>query len=241
MMTMTPISYYNLLESDTQEHESCAFKWDCEHCDTSLCLRLVGIAEFPSCYGHFKLLAFTNNKDHKDHVMVVKGDIHKQSNVLTRLHSSCLTGDVLGSLRCDCGEQLRTALTLIEQEGLGVLLYMQQEGRGIGLSNKIKAYMLQESGLDTYDANVFLGFHPDERQYEIAAAMLQKLEVSSIRLLTNNPDKIRGLTQFGVNVVERLRLEVPPNKHNHFYLLTKKERLRHLLSLERNSQNTPRR
>jgi 3,4-dihydroxy 2-butanone 4-phosphate synthase/GTP cyclohydrolase II len=193
----------------------------------------VGIADFPSCYGNFKVLAFKNNKDHKDHVMVVKGDIAKRERVLTRLHSSCLTGDVLGSLRCDCGVQLRTALSMIEQEGLGALLYMQQEGRRIGLSNKIKAYMLQESGLDTYDANVFLGFQPDERQYEIAAAMLQKLEVASIRLLTNNPSKIQGLTKFGVHIAERLALEVPPNEYNHFYLLTKKERLNHLLSLDR--------
>jgi 3,4-dihydroxy 2-butanone 4-phosphate synthase/GTP cyclohydrolase II len=235
---MEELSYYRILHQDTQEHESCRFKWDCEHCDSSLCIRLVGIANFPSHYGHFKVLAFTNNKDHKDHIMIVKGELAHQKRVLIRLHSSCLTGDVLGSLRCDCGTQLHTALSMIEQEGVGALLYMQQEGRGIGLSNKIKAYMLQESGVDTYDANVFLGFCPDERQYEIAAAMLQKLDISSIRLLTNNPAKIQGLTRFGVNIVERLGLEVPPNKHNKFYLLTKRERFHHLLSFDYDENNS---
>jgi 3,4-dihydroxy 2-butanone 4-phosphate synthase/GTP cyclohydrolase II len=194
-------------------------------------MRIVGIADFPTVYGHFKILTFINNKDKKDHVMVVKGDVFNKENTLIRLHSSCLTGDVLGSLRCDCGAQLHKSLSIIETEGLGAVLYMQQEGRGIGLSNKIKAYMLQDQGFDTYDANVFLGYRPDERQYEIAAAMLKKLELTNIRLLTNNPNKIKELKRYGITIKKRISLESPPNEYNHLYLMTKKERLGHLLSI----------
>jgi 3,4-dihydroxy 2-butanone 4-phosphate synthase/GTP cyclohydrolase II len=219
------------MDRDTEEHNSCLFEWDCEKCDRSLCLQIVAIADFPSTHGHFKILAFTNNKDGKDHTVVVKGDVSNKESVLTRLHSSCLTGDVFGSLRCDCGNQLCNALSMIEQEGLGVVLYMQQEGRGIGLTNKIRAYMLQDSGVDTYNANVLLGFQPDERQYEIAAAMLTKLAVKSVRLLTNNPMKIRGLEKYGIQVMERVGLEVPPNEHNRAYL-TAKKRFGHFLSLD---------
>jgi 3,4-dihydroxy 2-butanone 4-phosphate synthase/GTP cyclohydrolase II len=220
------------MQKDSEEHNSCAFQWACDSCDRTLCLRIVGVADFPSIYGHFKILAFTNNKDKQDHVMIVKGDVFDQDNVLTRLHSSCLTGDVLGSLRCDCADQLHTSLMVVNQAGVGAVLYMQQEGRGIGLQNKIKAYMLQERGIDTYDANVLLGFNPDERQYEISAAMLAKLQVKSVRLLTNNPDKIQGLQQYGVTITERVPLEIPANKHNRFYLLTKQKRLGHLLHLK---------
>ena len=232
VMTMEELSYYQIMNRDSEDYDTCPFKWDCDNCYKSLCLRIVAVADFPSIYGHFKILAFTNNKDRKDHVMVVKGDIFNKENILTRLHSSCLTGDVLGSLRCDCGAQLCGSLSMVEREGLGTVLYMQQEGRGIGLTNKLRAYMLQESGLDTYDANYFLGFKPDERQYEIAAAMLKKLEVKSIRLLTNNPTKIKELKKYGVKVRDRIRLEVPANEYNRVYLITKKRRLGHLLSLD---------
>jgi len=219
------------MNNDAKEHDVCPLKWDCLHCDRALCLRVVGVADFPSIHGHFKILAFTNTKDKKDHIMVVKGDVSKKENVLTRIHSSCLTGDVFGSLRCDCRFQLEESLKRIGTEELGVVLYMQQEGRGIGLQNKIRAYMLQDTGLDTYDANVFLGFKPDERQYEIAAAMLTKLEIKSIRLLTNNPVKIRELEKYNINIKERVKLEVQVNEYNRSYLLTKKKRLGHLLSL----------
>jgi 3,4-dihydroxy 2-butanone 4-phosphate synthase/GTP cyclohydrolase II len=163
--------------------------------------------------------------------MVVKGDVEGAENVLTRVHSSCVTGDVLGSLRCDCGDQLKKALQMIEKEGQGVLLYMQQEGRGIGLTNKIKAYMYQDRGIDTYSANVLLGFPADPRTYELAAAMLKKFRILSIRLLTNNPQKIRDLEEFGVRIKERIPIEIPPNSFNRFYLETKKGKFGHLLSL----------
>lgn len=228
---MEESSYYRIMEVNAQEHSSCPFKWDCENCYKSLCLRIVAVADFPTASGRFKIIGFTNNKDKKDHIAVVKGDVVGKESVLTRLHSSCLTGDVLGSLRCDCGPQLRRSVSLIEQDGMGVLLYMQQEGRGIGLTSKLKAYMLQDLGSDTYDANVSLGFKPDERQYELAAAMLSKLRVRNIRLLTNNPQKVKELQKYGVKIEERVPLEIPPNQYNRAYLETKKARFGHLLSL----------
>lgn len=236
---MNAFSYNAILKRDTEEHESCPFKWDCDNCDRSLCLRVVAVADFPSLYGHFNIIGFLNNKDRKDHIMVVKGDISNAENLLTRLHSSCVTGEALGSLRCDCGPQLRTALSMIEKEGFGVLVYMQQEGRGIGLTNKLKAYMLQDSGLDTYDANTDLGFLPDERQYELAAAMLSKFKVKSVRLLTNNPKKIEGLEKYDINVVERIPLEINANPFDRQYLQTKKERFGHLLSLDESPDKDP--
>ncbi len=227
---MIEASYDDILREDSRDYDSCPLKWDCKDCAKSLCLRIVAMANFPSEYGFFKIFAFENNKDGKDHVAVVKGDVVDGRDVLTRLHSSCVTGDVLGSLRCDCGDQLRASLEMIEKEGKGVFLYMQQEGRGIGLTNKIKAYMCQDQGLDTYEANVYLGFGPDQRQYELAAAMLKKLHVRSIRVLTNNPQKIEELQKFDVKIGERIPLEVAPNKFNRFYLETKKKRFGHLLS-----------
>jgi GTP cyclohydrolase II len=223
--------YDEILEKDQEEYRSCEFDWNCEKCYKSLCLRIAALAEFPSKYGSFKIVAFENNKDGKDHIMIIKGNIEGAENVLTRVHSSCVTGDVLGSLRCDCGDQLQKALHKIEKEGQGVLLYMQQEGRGIGLTNKIKAYMCQDRGADTYDANLLLGFHPDQRTYELAAAMLRKLRVSSIRLLTNNPQKVRDLEQFGVKIERRIPIEIPANRYNRFYLETKKGKGGHILSL----------
>jgi 3,4-dihydroxy 2-butanone 4-phosphate synthase/GTP cyclohydrolase II len=226
------MSYDEVLKRDVEEYQSCEFDWNCEKCYKSLCLRIVALANFPSKYGSFKIVAFENNKDGKDHIMVIKGNVESAENVLTRVHSSCVTGDVLGSLRCDCGDQLKEALRMIEQEGQGVLLYMQQEGRGIGLTNKIKAYMYQDKGIDTYDANLLLGFPPDQRTYELAAAMLKKFRIASVRLMTNNPQKIRDLEEFGVKIKARIPIEISPNKFNRFYLETKKEKFEHILSLD---------
>lgn len=192
---------------------------------------MVAVADLPSLYGSFKILGFANNKDHRDHIAVVKGDVFEKENVLTRLHSSCLTGDALGSMRCDCGPQLHTALHMMEKEGLALLLYMQQEGRGIGLVNKIKAYQLQDTGFDTYDANLHLGFEPDERDYEVSAAMIDKLGVKSVILLTNNPDKMKQLTAYGVEITERVPLELPTHEHDREYMETKKERFGHQLDI----------
>lgn len=229
---MTTLSYDEILRKDAEEYNSCEFDWNCKKCYKTLCLGIVAIVDFPSKRGSFKVMAFENNKDGKDHIMIVKGDVVSFENVLVRVHSSCVTGDVLGSLRCDCGDQLRKAMQMIEEEGQGVLLYMQQEGRGIGLTNKIKAYMYQDKGIDTYDANIMLGFPPDLRQYELAAMMLKKFEVSSIRLLTNNPQKIKDLEAFGVKIKIRIPIEIPPNSFNRYYLETKKEKFGHILSLK---------
>ena len=226
-------SYYAIRESDIQEYKACTYNWQCEACSKNLCINLVAVADLPSEYGIFKILGFANNKDHKDHIAVVKGDIFGEENVLTRLHSACLTGDALGSRRCDCGPQLHTALRLMEQEGMAVLLYMQQEGRGIGLVNKIKAYQLQDAGFDTYDANLHLGFEPDARDYEVSAAMLRKMGVKSVRLLTNNPDKVTQLTKYGVKISKRVPLELPLHHDDEEYMKTKKERFGHQLDLKK--------
>ena len=225
-------SYDEIVLLDAAAHDECPYDWECEVCGRELCIRLVGVADFPSTSGDFKILAFYNNKDEKDHIALVKGDVRSEESVLTRLHSSCLTGDALGSERCDCGLQLHVALNRIDREGLGILLYMQQEGRGIGLANKIKAYQLQDKGLDTFDANLHLGFGPDQRDYDISAAILAKLGVKSIRLLTNNPDKVKQLRSYGVDIVEQVPLEVPANENNLKYMLAKKKRFGHKLSLQ---------
>ena len=193
---------------------------------------MMAVADFPSAFGQFKLVGFVNNKDGKDHTAVIKGNVVDREDVLTRIHSSCLTGDALGSLRCDCGPQLEAALMMIEKKGTGVLIYMQQEGRGIGLTNKIRAYQLQDKGLDTYDANVHLGFQPDERDYELSAAMIQKLGVRSVRLLTNNPEKVSGIEKFNIHVTEQVPLELPANVHNRRYLETKRDRFGHDINVE---------
>ena len=226
-------AYSEIIQRDTEEHETCPFEWDCENCSKDLCLRMVAVADFPSAYGSFKILGFTNNKDKKDHTALVKGDLNGKEDVLSRIHSSCLTGDALGSMRCDCGPQLHAALSMIEGEGSGVIVYMQQEGRGIGLTNKLRAYMLQDGGMDTYDANVHLGFEPDERDYELSAAIFSKLGVESVRLMTNNPEKVEGLIRFGMKVSERVPLEIPATEHDRGYLTTKRDRFGHKLSLDR--------
>ncbi len=188
-------------------------------------------AELPTEFGHFRIIAYSNDVDGKEHVALVKGEVAGKENVLVRVHSECLTGDTFLSKRCDCGLQLHEALRRIEQEGCGVLLYIRQEGRGIGLLNKIKAYALQDQGLDTVEANRRLGFREDLRDYGIGAQILKDLGLTTIRLLTNNPKKVVGLEGYGLRITQQIPLEVPPNEHNWRYLITKKEKLGHLLHL----------
>jgi 3,4-dihydroxy 2-butanone 4-phosphate synthase/GTP cyclohydrolase II len=188
----------------------------------------------PTSYGTFVAHAYRSLLEDsldRPHLALVKGDVRNKDDVLVRVHSECLTGDVFGSLRCDCGSQLHTAMTLIEKEGQGVLLYMRQEGRGIGLLPKLKAYELQEQGLDTVEANVALGFDPDLRDYGIGAQILADLGLRKIRLITNNPRKIVGLEGYGLEVTERVALEVEPNPYNEYYLETKREKMGHILHL----------
>ncbi len=187
--------------------------------------------DLPTAYGHFRLTPFRQVSNGKEHVALVKGEWQPDEPVLVRVHSSCMTGDVFGSCRCECGEQLHKAMQLIEQEGKGVIVYMNQEGRGIGLMNKIKAYKLQEEGLDTVDANLHLGFQADERDYGIGAQILRSLGVGKIRLMTNNPKKRIGLESYGLSIVENVPLEIAPNPYNIAYMKTKKERMHHNLHL----------
>jgi 3,4-dihydroxy 2-butanone 4-phosphate synthase/GTP cyclohydrolase II len=186
-------------------------------------------AHLPTAYGDFQVLGYRSLVDDKHHVALVKGDVSGASDVLVRVHSECLTGDVFHSLRCDCGEQLEAALAMIEREGAGVLLYLSQEGRGIGLLNKLRAYRLQEDGLDTVEANERLGLPADLRDYGIGAQILADLGLSSIRILTNNPKKIKGLEGYGLSVSAQIPIEPAPNEHNAAYLRTKAERMGHTL------------
>ena len=188
--------------------------------------------DFPTEYGHFKLHMFRSEVDDHHHLALVKGEVAGKENVLVRVHSSCLTGDVFGSCRCDCGKQLQEAMRRIDREGLGVIVYMRQEGRGIGLANKIKAYKLQENGRDTVEANIDLGFPPDLRDYGIGAQILADLGLTSIRILTNNPKKVVGLKGYGLEITERVPLEVPTSPYNHRYLETKRDKMGHILKLK---------
>ena len=189
----------------------------------------MAVVQMPTKYGDFTAYGFVNNLNGEHHVALVKGEIGQGENVLCRVHSECLTGDTFGSLRCDCGEQLAAALTQIEEEGRGILLYMRQEGRGIGLINKLKAYELQEQGMDTLEANLALGFAGDEREYYIGAQILKELGVKSMRLLTNNPDKVYQLAEFGIAITERVPIQMDATSHDLFYLQTKQKRMGHLL------------
>ena len=193
----------------------------------------VADVDFPSKYGHFRIHAYENTLNSKCNLAIVKGDVRGKKNVLVRVHSECLTGDALGSLRCDCGDQLALALKKIEAEGEGVVLYMRQEGRGIGLANKMRAYELQDKGADTVEANVELGFAPDLRDYGLGAQILADLGLTSIRLMTNNPAKRAGLEGYGLEIVERVPLQVRANKFDKRYLTVKKVKMGHLLEEEK--------
>ena len=216
----------------------------CKHHDIKLC-SIESIIEYrrrterlvtrqaetvlPTEYGNFKLVVYNTNVDHRDHIALVFGDVENRDDTLVRVHSECLTGDVFGSLRCDCGAQLDEALRLIAENGAGVLVYMRQEGRGIGLVNKIKAYNLQDQGMDTVEANVHLGFDPDPREYGIGAQILHDLGVRKMRLITNNPVKRAGLEGYGLEVTGRVPIEIPSNNINRKYMKTKRDKMGHLL------------
>jgi len=187
--------------------------------------------DMPTKYGHFKLVPFRQKSNGLEHFALTKGEWTDDEPILVRVHSSCATGDILGSLRCDCGEQLHKSLQMIEREGKGVVVYMQQEGRGIGLMNKIAAYKLQELGMDTVDANIHLGFKPDERDYGCGAQMLRHLGIHKMRLMTNNPTKRVGLEAYGLQIVENVPIEITPNEYDYKYLKTKQERMGHTLHL----------
>ena len=187
------------------------------------------VSQMPTKYGDFKACCYVNKLNGEHHVALVKGEIGDGQNILCRVHSECLTGDAFGSMRCDCGQQLAAAMTQIEQEGRGILLYMRQEGRGIGLVNKLRAYTLQDEGMDTLEANLALGFAGDPREYYIGAQILRDLGVKTLRLITNNPEKVYGLSGFGMEIMERVPIQVPANEHDLFYLITKQNKMGHIL------------
>ena len=194
-----------------------------------ICVKIAAIADLPTRFGGFQVIAFWNNRDAKEHIAIMHGNAIDGSDVPTRVHSECLTGDALGSLRCDCRDQLETALCGIARHPCGLVLYLRQEGRGIGLLNKMRAYALQDRGLDTVEANIALGFRDDEREYSIAAHMLASLRVASIRLMTNNPKKVDDLALYGVRIAGRIPHMIPPNEYNRFYLETKRDKSGHIL------------
>ena len=190
----------------------------------------VTVTDLPTKYGSFRAYGYVNRLNGEHHVALVKGEVGKGTDVLCRVHSECLTGDTFGSLRCDCGQQFAAAMTQIEEEGRGVLLYMRQEGRGIGLINKLRAYELQEQGMDTLEANLALGFAGDQREYYVGAQILRDLGVKSMRLLTNNPDKVYQLSEFGIEIAKRIPIQMEATKHDIRYLKTKQERMGHILN-----------
>ena len=189
--------------------------------------------KLPTKYGHFELIPFQENVNGLEHIALIKGNFTPKDTILTRIHSACATGDLFGSLKCDCGEQLIQSMKMIEKNGTGIIVYLQQEGRGIGLMNKMKAYKLQEDGMDTMEANVHLGFAPDERDYQIGAEILKHLHIKKVKLLTNNPDKIIGLEQNNIKVVKRIPIIIQSNTFNINYLNTKEIRMGHLLHKEK--------
>ena len=224
-MTTTMHEKFDVLLATEGDHECEGLGKD------NVCVRVVAMAELPTRFGDFHIVAFENNKDGKEHVAITRGDVIGASDVPVRLHSECLTGDVMGSLRCDCRDQLESALKKIGRMEKGMILYLRQEGRGIGLINKIRAYSLQDQGLDTVEANLALGFRDDERDYAVAAHMLMSLKIESVQLLTNNPKKINQLTQYGIKVNGRIPHIMEPNEYNRFYLETKAAKSGHLIDL----------
>lgn len=222
-MTTTMHEKFDLLLEQDPNHKCAGLGRD------GICVRIVAMAELPTRFGDFHIIAFENNRDGKEHVAITKGDVIGAKDVPVRLHSECLTGDVMGSLRCDCRDQLEAALKAIGNMERGMVLYLRQEGRGIGLINKIRAYSLQDEGLDTVEANHALGFRDDERDYAVAAHMLMSLKVESIHLMTNNPKKIDQLTQYGIQVTERIPHIMQPNEYNRFYLETKATKSGHMI------------
>jgi GTP cyclohydrolase II len=224
-MGLRHLSLDELLESG-RDHE-------CEGVGADhICVKIAAVADLPSRFGRFHIVAFWNDRDGKDHVAIVRGDPFDAEDVTVRIHSECLTGDAIGSLRCDCRDQLEASLRAVAAEPAGIVLYLRQEGRGIGLLNKLRAYGLQDHGLDTVEANLALGFQDDERDYAIAAHMLRQLQVRSIRLMTNNPRKVAGLEALGIRVTGRIPLVIPPNDSNRFYLQTKATKSGHLIDFE---------
>ncbi len=208
-----------------------------------LCVKAVAVADLPSRFGDFQVVAFWNERDRRDHAAFVHGDVFDKERVLVRIHSECLTGDAIGSLRCDCRDQLIASLERVGRSDAGVVLYLRQEGRGIGFANKIRAYQLQDRGLDTVEANEALGFRPDERDYGFAAHMLETLHIRSVEIMTNNPAKIEDLQNHGVEIVGRIPLVIPPNPRDRAYLETKRRKMGHLLfdveQLDEGAEDTP--
>jgi GTP cyclohydrolase II len=221
-MSGTHLPIQELLE-ENKDHDCAGMGAD------HICMKIAAIADLPTRFGDFHIIAFWNARDGKEHAALVRGDVTGAEHVPVRLHSECLTGDSLGSLRCDCRDQLEAALIAIGQMEQGIILYLRQEGRGIGFLNKIRAYGLQDYGYDTVEANLALGFQDDERDYAVAAHMLMSLKVKSIRLMTNNPRKIAGLAQHGIVVSDRMPHIMPPNAHNEAYLRTKAAKSGHML------------
>lgn len=219
-----PQSYFDIIERD-KDHQ-------CPPPLNHFCVKVVSAAKLPSRFGKFVAIGYHQTSDDKEHAAFVKGDVVNKENVLVRIHSECLTGDAIGSLRCDCRDQLEGALRKIEEEGTGIVLYLRQEGRGIGLTNKLRAYALQDQGMDTVEANLALGFEDDQRDYHLAGHMLKSLGVKSIRLLTNNPKKLHELQKWQIEITERVKHIYPENPFNIQYLETKKKRSGHLLDPE---------
>jgi GTP cyclohydrolase II len=221
-VTLTAEEIAGILKAEA-DHECAGFG------ERKICVKIAAIADLPSRFGRFQVVGFWNNRDGKDHIAILHGNPIGREDVPTRVHSECLTGDALGSLRCDCRDQLEVALRAIAAHECGLVLYLRQEGRGIGLLNKLRAYGLQDGGMDTVEANLALGFRDDEREYSIAAHMLHSLKVRSVRLLTNNPKKVEELERHGVRISGRLPHVIPPNEYNRFYLETKRDKSGHIL------------
>jgi len=220
-MPLTKPEIEDLLNKDNTRY--------CDGEQINLCVKIVAVANLPTRSGNFQIIGFYNNMDEEDHVALIHGDVCGKEEVPVRLHSECLTGDAIGSLRCDCRQQLAMSLQKVSEMTCGIILYLRQEGRGIGLLNKMKAYQLQDFGYDTVEANLALGFRDDERDYKIAAHMLMALDVRSVRLLTNNPKKIEDMKRQGITVAGRIPILIQPNEYNKEYLRTKMEKSGHML------------